>query len=76
MVHVSRQIPPAQQFLGPTFFVVPMEGWTSLPRSGGFQIDLRIARAEDLVAGAGRVAKDAVKDTVGKTQKKQQETRM
>lgn len=28
---------------------------------------LRIARAEDLVAGAGRVAKGAVKDTVGES---------
>lgn len=48
---------------------------------GGFQPltrgvfgDLRIARAEDLVAGAGRVAKGAVKDTVGNAQK--QTTRM
>jgi len=28
----------------------------------------RIARAEDLVVGAGRVAKDAMKDTVWETQ--------
>lgn len=38
------------------------------PRRGGSPRRIfRIARAEDLVAGAGRVAKGAVKDTVGES---------
>lgn len=44
---------------------------TTHPVVGGFWFPnssyLRIARANDLVAGAGRVAQGAVKDTVGES---------
>ena len=60
-----RNIQTKHQLLGVP--AVDSGGFWSPQRGGSPSSYLRIARAEDLVAGAGRVAKGAVKDTVGES---------